>query len=184
MKAVQPKILTYDDYLALPETKQRYEIIDGELIWRCPAPTIKHQRVVKKACVKLDPFVEENDLGELILSPVDVVVSRNPLRMRQPDLLFVRKERLSIVQERVEGAPDLVIEVLSPGNARPSVLEKLSDYARIGVRECWIFSPEALTLEVLVLNRGRYKRLGLFGSGDRIRSQVWPQLSLTVDDLL
>ena len=184
MKVLPKKKLTYEDYLALPETKQRYEIIDGELIWMSPAPTTKHQEIVGALYLKLAPLVKEHDLGKIFLSPVDVVVSRQPLRTRQPDLLFVRKDRLHIVQDRIERAPDLVIEILSPGNTRAAVQAKLDDYAHLGVRECWLVSLEAITIEVLMRARGRYKRLGLFGSGDKIKSGVWPPLSLTVDDLL
>jgi Uma2 family endonuclease len=183
MKAIQDIKLTYEAYLALPETKQRYEIIDGEMIFMSPAPTVKHQRVIAKLHLKLAPFVIQHGLGELFLSPLDVIISRNPLRTRQPDLLFIRKERLAIAQDRVEGAPDIVIEILSPGNTRANVNKKLADYARIGVRECWLVSPEAETIEVLTLIKGHYKRLGLFGPGDRIKSSILPQLSLIVDEI-
>jgi Uma2 family endonuclease len=110
---------------------------------------------------------------------VDVIIHRVPrLRTRQPDITFVSRARRSIVQDQIEGGPDLVIEVLSPGDTRKEIEQKLEDYARIGVRECWIVSIEAETVEVLQLSAKGVKRLGLYGSGDSVRSAVLPGLAL------
>src|SRR5215813_7411140 len=105
MKAMPKKIITYEDYLVLPEIRQRYEIIDGELIRMSPSPTAKHQEIIGTLYLKRTLLVQTHDLGKLFLAPLDVIISRNPIRTRQPDLLFIRKERLGIVQDCVEGAP-------------------------------------------------------------------------------
>jgi Uma2 family endonuclease len=175
--------ITFEDYLALPETMQRYEIIDGEMIMS-PAPTSKHQIVIGNIYTFLRTFVRRFKLGIVILSPVDIIIRHAPkLRTRQPDVIFVSRARRSIVQERIEGGPDLVIEVLSPGDTRREMEKKLTDYAGIGVRECWFASIEAETVEVLQLSAKGVKRVGLYGPGDLVRSPVLPGLALPVKKL-
>jgi Uma2 family endonuclease len=103
--------------------------------------------------------------------------------MRQPDLIYVSNERRHIISDRIEGGPDLVIEVLSPSDTRKQITAKLKDYQRIGVRECWLVSAEAETVEVLQLTLKSVKRLGLYGIGDIVRSKVLPGLELPTKKL-
>ncbi len=104
---------TYNDYLLLPEDK-RFEILDGELLL-VPAPNIRHQRVSQRLTVALLRHIEAGDLGEMLVGPCDVILSDE--NVVQPDLLFVRKERLAIIGEaNIKDAPDMVIEILSPGS--------------------------------------------------------------------
>ena len=181
--SIDLKHLTYDAYLAMPEMKQRYSIIDGELVMAA-APNPTHQTIVLEIAMKLTSFVRERQLGRVFVAPLDVVIRREPLRTRQPDVMFIGQERRSIIGPQViEGAPDLVIEVLSPTNTRQELQGKLDDYRTIGVREAWVVSPEARTVEVLQLASGAMQRLGLYGLGDLLASQVLPDLRLTVDDI-
>lgn len=181
--SIDLKHLTYDAYLAMPEMKQRYSILDGELVMAA-APNPSHQTIVQELLLKLTPFVRERQLGRVFVAPLDVVMRREPLRTRQPDVMFIGQERRSIIGPQViEGAPDLVIEVLSPTNTRQELQGKLDDYRTIGVREAWVVSPEARTVEVLQLTPGAMQRLGLYGLGDLLASQVLPDLRLTVDDI-
>jgi len=180
---VDLKHLTYDVYLAMPEMMARYSIIDGELVMAA-APTTNHQTILQEIALKLTPFVREHQLGIVFLAPVDIVIRREPLRTRQPAVLFISQERRSIITPQViEGGPDLVIEILSPSNTRRELQGKLEDYQRIGVREAWIISPQAQTLEVLQLSAEAIQRSGLYGFGDAIVSQVLPELHLTVNEL-
>lgn len=179
---LQTRQLTYEEYLKLPEMKARYDIVDGELIMS-PSPNIQHQRILRQLFRMLDPFVTEHQLGEVLFAPLDILVQREPLRTRQPDLLFVSNERVGILREIIEGAPDLVVEVLSPSNTRADIESKLADYARIGVRECWLVSPEAHTVEVLALRDGSWKRIALCGLGDQVRSNVLAGLAVPVADI-
>ncbi len=167
----QTRRLTYEEYLEGPEIKQRYEIIDGEMRM-APTPTVQHQRILRQLFILLNAFVSERQLGEVFFAPLDVVIQREPLRTRQPDLLFVRQAQVSLLGQIVEIAPDLMIEVLSPSNSRRDVEEKLADYAGISVRECWFVSPEARTVEVLELDEGSWKRIYLVGLGDILKSNV------------
>ncbi|MBN1960348.1 MAG: Uma2 family endonuclease [Deltaproteobacteria bacterium] len=105
----QPLILTYDDYLRFPNDGKRYEIFEGEVEMN-PAPLVIHQRISRKLEFILLTYIEKNNLGEIFDAPVDVILSRT--NVVQPDLVFVAKERSSIIAERgIFGAPDLVVEI-------------------------------------------------------------------------
>jgi len=182
--AVETKLLTYEEYLALPEINRRYDIIDGELIMMSPSPTPLHQRIAAKIHLKLGPFVMERQLGEVFFAPLDVLIQREPLRTRQPDVLFIRAERADIIgEDLIEGAPDLVVEILSPSNTRAQVEEKLADYASIGVSECWLISPEAQTVEVLRRTDEGWIRQEIYGRGDAVTSLLLPGFSLSVSEI-
>jgi Uma2 family endonuclease len=182
--STEAKILTYEAYLALPETKQRYEIVDGMLIMP-PAPTPDHQWILKRISSRLDNFVEERDLGVVLFAPVDLLIQREPLRTRQPDVLYLSAERTGIRGRAelrglqfLEIPPDLVVEVLSPSNTRRDIEGKLEDYRRIGVRECWLASPEAETVEIMSLSAQETGMTSIFGVNDSLRSQVLGDFTL------
>jgi len=179
---VQTRRLTYEEYLAGPEIKARYDIVDGEMIM-APAPTLGHQTILRQIFLPLHRFVTEHHLGEVWFAPLDVVIQREPLRTRQPDLLFVSNERAGILGPVIEGGPDLVVEVLSPANTRSDVEGKLEDYRQVGVQECWLVSPEARSVEVLELGEGEWRRVGIFGLGDQVQSQVLSGLALAVTEI-
>jgi len=180
---VDLKHLTYADYLALPEMKARYSIVDGELVMDA-APTPDHQTVLQELFVKLDSLMRALRLGRVYLAPLDIVIRRDPLRTRQPDLMFISNARRYIIGRQViEGGPDLVIKILSSSNSRRELAEKLQDYQKIGVREAWIVSPQAQVVEVLQLSVERIERLRLYGLSDTIVSPVRPELRLTVNDI-
>ena len=179
---LETKRLTYEDYLKGPEIKQRYDIIDGEMIM-APSPNLQHQQILGQLHFLVRQFLAEHNIGQVLFAPLDVVVQREPLRIRQPDLLFVSNERANILDQIVKGAPDLVVEVLSPGNTRGEMESKLADYAGLGVRECWLVSPEAMTVEVLKLDKESWQRASLGGVGDHISSDVLEGLELEVSQL-
>jgi Uma2 family endonuclease len=181
--------LTYEQYLMFPETIQRYEIIDGDMTMP-PAPSFEHQWITDSLVLKLRPFVQQHQLGVVVSAPVDVLIQREPLRTRQPDVLFLSSVRTGIRGREglrelqiLNIAPDLVIEVLSPSETRRDVADKLADYRGIGVQECWLVSPEAQSVEVLHLNKETEHRVGLFGIGDTVQSEVLPELQLTVEEI-
>jgi Uma2 family endonuclease len=187
--AVTVQKLTYEEYLATPEMRQRYEIIDGDLIMS-PAPLPFHQWIVGNLYTALRGFVALNRLGIVLLAPVDIVIRRDPLRTRQPDLLYLSAERSGMAGgaqlqglQLLQHAPDLVIEVLSPTNTRRDLADKLEDYRAIGVRECWIISPEAQTVEVLRLSPEGIHTVDIFGTGMTVRSEVLAELALPVDQV-
>ncbi len=166
---------TYEDYLLTPEDR-RYELLDGDLLLT-PAPTPYHQRVAGHLFAALLEFVRSRSLGEVIVAPCDVVLSR--FDVVQPDILFVRADRLSIVGEKnVQGAPDLVVEVLSPSTEERDREMKAKLYARSGVRELWIVDPTAKTVELYAGSGGAFRRDALFAVADTVTSPLLPGLEI------
>ncbi len=171
------KLLTYEDYLAASEMKKRYEIINGVMELMTPAPSIKHQESLGELYLVMRRAVANR--GRVILAPCDIIISRRPLRTRQPDLLFVSSERLHILKkDQFEEGPDLVVEILSPSNRRKAVLEKLADYAHIGVKECWMVNTEIRALELWRNQDGQFRPAATFRVGQKVRSQVFPAFTL------
>ena len=174
--------LTYQDYLDSPETKARYNVIDGELII-AGSSTRSHQTISGNVYRPVQRYVSEHGLGHVWYAPLDAIVRQEPLRVRQPDLLFVSNENSGILSDRIDGGPDLVVEILSPSNSRVDIDSKLADYAQIGVRECWIVSPQARTVEALGLEGGQYSRLSLSGRGDIVESRVLSGFHMPVSQI-
>ena len=177
----QTKLITWQDYLQGPEIKARKEIVDGKLIMF--APVRPHQIVLSRIYVPTYLFVAEHQLGEVLMAPTDVIVQRDPLRVRQPDIEFTSNERSNILGDRIEGGPDLVVEILSPSNTRAYMAEKLADYAGINVRECWLVALNTRTVEVLRLEGGEWRRAYIRGEGERIESVVLPGLEVDIAEI-
>ena len=175
----KPRLLTFADYRNGPETMERLEIIDGEVVM-VASPTLYHQITLANLNEPVRIFVRNRKLGTVVFAPMDVVVQRDPLRVRQPDLLFVSNERAEILGDRIYGGPDLVAEILSPSNRGAYMAEKLADYARINVRECWLVCWIARTVEVLRLEGGEWRRAYIRGYGDGLESAVLPGLDLDI----
>ncbi len=179
--ATQTQLLTYEEYLDTPEIEGRFDIVDGEMIM-APSPIPEHQITIKRFLFALNQFIVERNLGELLFAPLDIVIRRNPLRTRQPDLLLLSNESYARIDRHlpIEEAPELTIEILSPSNTRRRIQDVLADYAAIGVKECWLVSLDARTIEVLTLVNGEWRRLALLGIGDRMRSNVLAGLDVEV----
>jgi Uma2 family endonuclease len=149
------KVYTYEDYLKLPDDGNRYEIIEGELIMT-PAPKTGHQRISRKLLVQLTLFVEKNHSGEVFNAPCDVVLSKTTTV--QPDIVFISNRRKSIITEdNIQGAPDLIIEILSPATAYYDLVEKKELYEKNGVNEYWIVDPKKQRIEIYILEQGKYQ---------------------------
>ena len=171
---------TYEDYKHTPEDK-RYELLDGELIM-VPAPRVTHQRSTKKLLNLLDDFVEERNLGEVFVAPCDVALSNTDVV--QPDILFVSKERSYIITEdNIRGAPDLVVEVLSPSTAQRDRTLKRTLYERHAVPEYWQADTDAKNVLVLSLEDGVYKVAGIYGEGQTLVSPLLPGFALDIDSI-
>lgn len=150
---------TYQDYLLLPEEK-RYELIEGEL-FMVPSPDVEHQELSRDLEQILWEFVKRNDLGTVFYAPLDVVLSEEDVV--QPDILFVSKERSHIIKEKnIQGAPDLVIEILSPATSERDRILKRKLYAKYGVKEYWIVDPEEKSIEVSTLGKKGFKTIGIY----------------------
>ncbi len=146
--AIEKKKFTYQDYLKTPEDK-RYELIEGELIMT-PSPVPYHQWVSKNIEYAIERFVREKGLGKVFHAPCDVYLDAE--NVLQPDILFISKERLDIIGEKnIQGAPDLVIEILSENSAYMDMVKKKKLYAKFGVKEYWIVDPGERTVEIYFL---------------------------------
>jgi Uma2 family endonuclease len=164
----------------LPETNLPTELWDGELVMS-PAPSFFHQEIVARFYKLLDAWVGEHRLGKTAIAPLDMVLT--PHRAVQPDVIFISNERLGIIGERVEGAADLVVEVLSPGSRRRDRLDKRDLYEQHGVKEYWLIDPEARTVEVLFLERGEYQLAGRWQPGKQAASRLLKGFKVQVGEL-
>ncbi len=182
MATTQPVVrLTYEDYRATPED-ERCELLDGDLIM-VAAPNLKHQRVQFRLGRELGNFIVEHDLGEFFFAPCDVVLSDTDVV--QPDLLFVSHQRQHLMSggENVQGAPDLVIEVLSPATAERDRGYKRELYGKHGVREYWLVDPMAETVTIHRQHNGVLAAAQTFNREHTLRSALLPGLDLHLEDI-
>lgn len=171
---------TYHDYLQLPEDK-RYEILDGEL-YVVPAPNIRHQEISIRLSTILFQHVRRQKIGRVLEAPCDVVLSEE--NVVQPDILFVRKERVDIIGEmNIRGAPDVVIEILSPATRAKDLETKKKIYHGFGVQEYWIVDLDAATAEVLIWSESGYVSTGVYGKSQHLSSPLLPELNLPLDEV-
>ena len=172
---------TYEDYRHTPADK-RYELLEGELVV-APTPTITHQRVGIRLGTGLHTFVKERSLGEVLFAPCDVLLSNTDVV--QPDLLFVSRERSDILLggDNVRGAPDVVIEILSPSTSGIDRTLKRRLYAKYGVREYWQVDPDARTVAVLLMGRDDFDVAGTYGEGQTVTSPTLTGFTFNLDEI-
>ena len=186
---LKKKKITLTDYLLMPQLNQPYEIIDGEMM-PSPAPTPAHQIIGANIFSPLSQYVKAKELGVVLFAPVDIILQRDPLRTRRPDVLFIHQDNLPGTSlddledmQLLEITPDLIIEVLSPSDTKKVLIGKLTDYKRIGVKECWLVSREARSVEVLRLSARKSERVGLYGLGEAVHSEALIDLRLAGDTI-
>lgn len=171
--------VNFDDWLQTPDDGRRYEILGGEF-FVAPPPNLLHQRISKNLFLKLSQHLEATATGEAFYAPVGVKLSEE--NVVEPDLVVVLEEnRHRIGTQAIEGPPDLVVEILSPGTAGRDLGPERALFERGGVPEYWIVDPEAATVEVLSLAGGAYRRIGLFGHGESLRSRRLVGLEIAVE---
>ncbi len=162
--------MTAAEYFALPETNQFEELLDGDLIVS-PPPIPKHQDVVGNTYFTLRQIVPN---GKVFHAPVAVYFDEH--NIPEPDVLWVAEgSQCRIMPKRLEGAPDLIVEVLSPATARRDRGKKFALYEKYGVREYWLSDPEAKYLEVYILKEDAFERQGIYGPADSFTSVVLGQ---------
>ena len=172
--------LTYEDYAKTPDD-ERYELLDGELVFM-PSPNAPHQRLIPNIWLFIHPFVRHFDLGEVLIAPYDVILS--PTNTVQPDLLFLSKERSHLnTESNIQGAPDLVIEILSPSDPNRDRVRKRAIYEQHGVGEFWVVDPDAREIMVLLLGDGGYETTGIYAVGDTLTSPTLPGFELEVGEV-
>ena len=185
--------MTYEEYISGPEEMARYDILDGWKVYRLygdnlmPSPTRRHQRILARLLRRFQDYEATSGRGETVIAPYDVEITYQPLRCRQPDLLFISRERLeqnapSDEYAPLSPAPEVVVEIVSPSDT-PSVLTvKIDDYRKVDVQEVWIVRSGPQTVEVLPLSSGRTTG-SIHGSGEVAMSLAFGDLTVPVDDI-
>jgi Uma2 family endonuclease len=172
---------TYDELLVeLPETTTPIELWEGEFVMS-PSPSFFHQKLIDRFHDRLKAWVVPRTLGETCMAPMDMILTQR--QVAQPDVLFVAKDRLGIIQDRVRGPADLVLEVISPGSRQKDRIEKRDLYEQHGIQEYWIIDPDAQTVETLFLEAGEYRLVGRWHPGDTARSRLLDGFTVSVGEL-
>jgi len=178
---MDPK-LTYTDLREMPEDGWRYELLEGDIVGS-PPPTVRHQRIVFRLAMLLGE-AERSGAGIALTAPTDVVLD-DDLNALEPDLLFIRRARVGYVttETHIQGAPDLVIEVLSRRTAARDLGPKLAVYARYGVPFYWVADPDADTVRVHELQGTDYARPRLLRGQDLLSCPLFPDVTIPVSQL-
>ena len=173
--------LTYEDYAALPDDGRRYELHEGELSVT-PSPGTSHQATLLNLAVILHGHVRAAALGDVFLAPLDCILAQATIV--QPDILFVEAARRSVISERgIEGAPTLVVEIISPSTGAIDRRRKLQLYARHAVPYYWIVDPTARTIEAHQLSYDAYHGAGTLSGATAVSLPPFPGLVLDARDI-
>jgi Uma2 family endonuclease len=175
--------LTYEDFERIPEDGLRHEILDGVHVVS-PSPTLRHQRISGRLHLALGSFVKAHALGEVFYAPADVLLAEHDIV--EPDLFFVAQARAGILTEKnVQGAPDLVVEILSPGSRHRDLVVKRERYELLGVQEYWVVDADRDTVAVYRRESDRFRRpLRLSAAADdRLTTPLLPGLEIGLRDL-
>jgi Uma2 family endonuclease len=175
--ATTSKILTYEEWLALPEVEGVEEVVNGEIV-KMPPNKIVHAYAVENLADLLKAKLDRRTVRVLVTS-FGLVIRRDPLTTRAPDIaVFIRS---NIVEQDgyILSAPELIVEVLSPANTRAERAEKLKDYESLGVPEVWVVSPEAQTVEILLLRDGHLATTSLLREG-QLQPTRFPEATVDI----
>ncbi len=172
---------TYADLLTVPEDTNRYEIFEGELVVT-PSPLRIHQVVVRNITYYFEEYLRNKKIGELYTAPFDVYFDDETVM--QPDIMFVIHDRKHIIEDkRIVGAPDLIVEILSPRTEERDRGYKFRRYARENVREYWIIDPDKQTVEIFENTASGYRLSGTYKGNETIESLIFSGLSCKAADL-
>jgi len=181
------KSYSYADYLAW-ENDVCAEVINGEIIGMSPSPTPKHQDVVDELTAEFKMFLRGKECMAFS-APIDVCLFADKetkidkiVDWVQPDLLVVC-DKTKIDDKNIYGAPDLVVEVLSPSTARNDRLIKFNSYEKAGVKEYWIVDPYNMSVEIYTLDRVSYEQTAIFGKDDLLTVGIFPELQIDLTNI-
>lgn len=160
---------TYEDYCKTPEGG-KYQLIGGEII-EMTSPTPYHQEILQNLNYYLSIFVRQNKLGKVYIAPTDVYFSKT--ETYQPDILFLHNDNLDKLKEKkIEGAPDLVMEILSPSTGYYDAKYKKSVYEKFGVKEYWLVDPKDKTVEIYENISGKFAVISDLTKVDTAKSKL------------
>jgi Uma2 family endonuclease len=170
---------TYNDYAALPNEGKRYEIVNG-VLYMSPSPGWTHQEIVFEIASYLRDHLRKSGSGGVFIAPLDVELA--PKDVFQPDVVVLLKANRDKLKEgHIVGAPDLVVEVVSPGSETHDRYRKLAAYARARIPEYWIVDPDSRTVEILTCEGGEYQSQGVYRGKAQLPSQIVPGLAVQVE---
>lgn len=170
--------LTVHDYRELPEGPPYYQLIEGDL-YMAPSPDLFHQDILFNVAYLIRQYLEKHPIGSVHIAPSDVQLS--DLNVYQPDVYFVSKSRKSIrTRQGATGAPNLVVEVLSPRTAKLDRGMKRTVYARTGVEELWLVDPETRQVQVYHLQKSADLPAATYGEKQKFESRLFPGLKIQV----
>ena len=175
--------LTYEDYLQFPDDGKRHEIIEGDH-YMTPAPRTKHQRISGRLFVALSGFAASHRLGEVFAAPFDVVLSDE--NVVQPDLLFISAARAGIsTEDNIQGAPDLLVEIISETSRKKDEVTKRKLYERFGVQEYWLVDPELEIVKIFKLTQHGYGRASELSkeTNDDLTTEFLPGFDCAVSEI-
>lgn len=177
----EKKIYTYDDYAKLPEGAP-YQLIGGKLVMT-PAPSTYHQEISKRLGYLLYEYAElKQKLGKVLHAPVDVYFEDE--ETYQPDIIFISNDRVGIIKkEKIEGAPDLIIEILSASTAYYDLVHKKDIYAKHGVKEYWIVDPMEKWVESYKNENGKFILIGRVQKDESIGSTILTGFKVALDTI-
>ena len=174
--------LTFVDYLLFPDDGLRHEIIDGEH-YVTASPAMRHQRIAGNLYYFIRDYLENHPTGEVFMAPVDVLLSNVDIVV--PDLVYVSRERTHLITSKnLQGAADLVIEILSPSTRRRDEWLKRDLYDRVGVEEYWLVDPERDTIDVFQRVDGAFQKPAHYTRDQILTSGLLPGLELAVSRVL
>jgi Uma2 family endonuclease len=187
MATPQQKKISYADYLTWDE-EQRCEVLDGEIISMSPSPTPKHQDILRELTIELGTYLRGKDC-KIFTSPLDVclfadksIPHNNIKNWVEPDLIVVC-DKDKIGEKRILGAPDLVIEILSPSTAKNDRVLKFHAYEKAGVKEYWIIDPFNQTVEVYLHDEDSLKREGIYFNDDTMPVNLFKDFNIDLQDI-
>jgi Uma2 family endonuclease len=172
--------VTYDDYASFDDGN-RYELVDGHLEIMSPGPNSIHQCISFEIQKRITQTCEKDAI--ILYAPIDVILSAR--EVRQPDLIILLRTHLRLLSKRgIEGAPDIVVEILSPSTAKRDKMSKMTTYAKHGIPEYWIVDPSNGYLELYQLEKDRYTLANIFAEKDSVSSRILHCVSFTMQEIM
>ena len=176
-------VLTTAEYLQTVESMRVQELIYGNLRVEDASPHVRHQHLLLELAILMRVFVGQHKLGTVLIAPQDVILDPAQALIVQPDLMFISNHRAHIITDHVWGAPDLVVEVLSPHPRIGELDERVRWFAHYGVKECWLIHQLSKEIEVLKLQEYGSDARQTFRGVQAIESSVLPEFRISVEVL-
>lgn len=174
---------TYEDFLLFPDDGRRHELIDGDH-YVTPSPNLRHQAISGRLQHWIANYLDVHPVGQVWAAPLDCVLSK--FDVVEPDLIYVSNERASILtKQNIQGAPDLAVEILSPGTRKTDEVVKRRAYERFGIGEYWVVDPELDSIKIYRLGGGKFERTGELSAenGDVLTTPLLPELRVDLSQL-